>query len=131
MKNPSDTIGNRTRDLPTCNAVPQPTALSRTPSILFKMTNISLKFCLLLGNINQYIIYTEIKKSVENLNQFTFLSLTQVYKKGGWHTVERSMSLKCLLMSNREPLNCTSSQTEGHPNYADGFREIRLGNCQT
>ena len=25
MKNPSDTIGNRTRDLPTCCAVPQPT----------------------------------------------------------------------------------------------------------
>jgi len=26
MKNFNDTIGNRTRDLPTCNAVPQPTA---------------------------------------------------------------------------------------------------------
>jgi hypothetical protein len=26
MKNSSDTIGNRTRDLPTCSAVPQPTA---------------------------------------------------------------------------------------------------------
>ena len=29
MKNPNDTIGNRTRDLPTCSAVPQPTALPR------------------------------------------------------------------------------------------------------
>ena len=29
MKNSSDTIGNRTRDLPTCSAVPQPTALPR------------------------------------------------------------------------------------------------------
>jgi len=29
MKNSSDTIGNRTRDLPTCSAVPQPTALLR------------------------------------------------------------------------------------------------------
>ena len=27
MKNSNDTIGNRTRDLPTCSAVPQPTAL--------------------------------------------------------------------------------------------------------
>ena len=27
MKNSSDTIGNGTRDLPTCSAVPQPTAL--------------------------------------------------------------------------------------------------------
>ena len=27
MKNSSDTIGNRSRDFPTCRAVPQPTAL--------------------------------------------------------------------------------------------------------
>jgi len=26
MKNSSDTIGNRTRDIPACSAVPQPTA---------------------------------------------------------------------------------------------------------
>ena len=31
MKNSSDTIGNRTRDLPTRSAVPQPTALPRAP----------------------------------------------------------------------------------------------------
>jgi len=31
MKNSSDTIGNRTRDLPTCSAVPQPTAPPRAP----------------------------------------------------------------------------------------------------
>jgi hypothetical protein len=31
MKNSSDTIGNRTRDLPTSSAVPQPTAPPRTP----------------------------------------------------------------------------------------------------
>jgi len=30
-KNSSDTIGNRTRDLTTCSAVPQPTALPRAP----------------------------------------------------------------------------------------------------
>jgi len=29
MKNSSDIIGNRTRDLPTCSAVPQPTAPPR------------------------------------------------------------------------------------------------------
>ena len=33
MKNFSDTIGNRTRDLPTCIAVPQPTAPPRAPYI--------------------------------------------------------------------------------------------------
>ena len=32
MKNCSDNIGNRTRDLPTFSAVPQPTALPRTHS---------------------------------------------------------------------------------------------------
>ena len=31
MKNSSDTIGNRTRDIPTCSAVPQPTTLPRVP----------------------------------------------------------------------------------------------------
>jgi len=31
MKNSSDTIGNPTRDLPACSAVPQPTALPRAP----------------------------------------------------------------------------------------------------
>jgi len=31
MKNSSDTIGNRTRDLPSCNAVPQTNATPRAP----------------------------------------------------------------------------------------------------
>jgi hypothetical protein len=35
MKNSSDTIGNRTCDLPTCSAVPQPTALSRAPIYIY------------------------------------------------------------------------------------------------
>ena len=35
MKNSNDTIGNQTRDLLTCSAVPQPTALPLTPK-LFK-----------------------------------------------------------------------------------------------
>ena len=34
MKNSNDTIGNRTCDLPTCSAVPQPTALPRAPEKL-------------------------------------------------------------------------------------------------
>jgi hypothetical protein len=33
MKNSNDTIGNRTRDLPTCSAVPPPPALPRAPII--------------------------------------------------------------------------------------------------
>jgi len=38
MKNSIDTIGNRTRDLPTYSAVPQPNALPRAP------TNISTEY---------------------------------------------------------------------------------------
>ena len=34
MKNSKETIGNRTRDLPACNAVPQPTAPPRAPTFL-------------------------------------------------------------------------------------------------
>jgi len=34
MKNSNDTIGNRTRDLPTCSAMPQPTAPTRTPLVV-------------------------------------------------------------------------------------------------
>jgi hypothetical protein len=37
MKNSNDTIGNRTRDLPACNAVPQPTAPPRWIHILLKL----------------------------------------------------------------------------------------------
>jgi len=33
MKNFNDTVGNRTRDLPTCSAVPQPTASPRVPHV--------------------------------------------------------------------------------------------------
>ena len=32
LKNSSDSMGNRTRDLPVCSAVPQPTAPPRTPT---------------------------------------------------------------------------------------------------
>ena len=39
MKKSNDTIGNRTRDLPACSAVPQPTALPRAPEENSYLTN--------------------------------------------------------------------------------------------
>jgi hypothetical protein len=39
MKNSDDTIGNQTRDLPTCSAVPQPTALPRAPHHVMTESN--------------------------------------------------------------------------------------------
>jgi len=38
MKNISDSIGNRTRDLPACNSLPQPTAPIRTCTL--SLTNV-------------------------------------------------------------------------------------------
>ena len=43
MKNSNDTIGNRTRDLPACSSVPQPTAPPRTPSYLQYKIILNLK----------------------------------------------------------------------------------------
>jgi hypothetical protein len=43
MKNSSDTIGNRTRDLPACSAVPQPTAPPGTPIYLIKKKILNTK----------------------------------------------------------------------------------------
>ena len=40
MKNSSDTIGNQTRDLSTCSAVPQLTALRSVPLVGIKKENI-------------------------------------------------------------------------------------------
>jgi hypothetical protein len=41
MKNSNDTIGNPTRDLPACSAVPQPTAPPRGPLAEMSTRNIS------------------------------------------------------------------------------------------
>jgi hypothetical protein len=41
MKNSNYTIGNQTRVLPACNAVPQPTALPRAPADLVVEQNVS------------------------------------------------------------------------------------------
>ena len=43
MKNSNDAIGNRTRDLPACSAVPQPTAPPRAPVVWGSYINITAK----------------------------------------------------------------------------------------
>jgi hypothetical protein len=42
MKNSNDTIGNRTRDLPTCSAVSQPTDLQRAPVLILLTQNLKV-----------------------------------------------------------------------------------------
>jgi hypothetical protein len=49
MKNSNDTIGNRTSDLPACNAVPQPTATPRVfnkgPAFIYEMETVDEMYC--------------------------------------------------------------------------------------
>jgi len=46
MKNSSDTVGNRTRDIADCSAVSQPTAQSRAPftRIVIAITNDNIRY---------------------------------------------------------------------------------------
>ena len=46
MKNSNDTIGNQTRNLPVCSAVPQPTAPPRAPLTASNVCKYKMKFAL-------------------------------------------------------------------------------------
>jgi len=43
MKKSNDIVGNRTRDIPACSAVPQPTAPPRAPIRYMKLVNSGFK----------------------------------------------------------------------------------------
>jgi hypothetical protein len=45
MQNSNYTIGNRTLELPTCNAVPQPTALPRAPIRMYYYVYTAVDIC--------------------------------------------------------------------------------------
>jgi len=59
MKISNDIIGNRTRDLPACSAVPQPTASPRSPN---KLTyNVENYTCVLLNTSqNIYFFFVDV-----------------------------------------------------------------------
>jgi len=59
MKNSNDTIANETRDLPTCSAVPQPTALPCAPfNVLYILQYLHLDVQRnLFHNIHGIVIY--------------------------------------------------------------------------
>ena len=57
MKNSNGTIGNRTRDLPTCSAVPQPTALPRAPFVISG----GILFNMLVFGINEMVFVFPLK----------------------------------------------------------------------
>jgi hypothetical protein len=57
VKNSSDNIGNRARDLPACSAVPQPTAPPRTPLLYVIQFNFSFISVYVLQNTCIYAIH--------------------------------------------------------------------------
>jgi len=86
MKNSSDTIGNRTRDLPTCSTVPQPTTLPRAP---IKLPG-TCKFC----NLGISCLNVEVSRS---------LSLSLSHTHTHTHTQVHMPSRTSL---NEEPACC-------------------------
>ena len=77
MKNSNDFIGNQTRDLPTCSALPQPTAPPRAPLLLlllllFRLERKLLKHCaaqspvsyFLISNFNRLLMEIQKKRKV-------------------------------------------------------------------
>jgi len=74
MKNSNDTIGNRTRDLPTCTAVPQPTSLPHAPtwcSISCNTSTSSLKKKIIAQKVYTARTRTSYKTALlTNLNKY-------------------------------------------------------------
>jgi chorismate synthase len=64
MKKSNDTIGNRTRDLPTCSALPQPTALLRAPVVVLVVVMIVVAPAVL--NTSSSSSSTEMKATAAN-----------------------------------------------------------------
>ena len=64
MKNSNDTIGNRTRDLSACSAVPQPTAPPHAPCTIIVPTNaqlISVYLCAYVGTVIVYLYSNNVR----------------------------------------------------------------------
>jgi hypothetical protein len=57
MKNSNDTIGNRSRDLPVCSAVPQSLRHQRAPCILIVYTTYNYPTMQRMQQCTVYILY--------------------------------------------------------------------------
>ena len=97
MKNSSDTIGNRTRDLMICSTVPQPTALRRAPFPPY-IIPILLKTCPTsdssLTNVN---LHTEFSVVVcSSVHQHWAQEICQLYRIGARVGMSASVAFKQL-----------------------------------
>jgi hypothetical protein len=75
MKNSNDTIKNRTRNLPACSTVPQPTAPPRTPRRKVSYVNL---YC--MCGVTSHKIVTVTVTTLRKWNITFNLSTVQVYK---------------------------------------------------
>ena len=83
MKNFSDTIGNRTCDLSTCSAMPQPTAPPRTPFINQYVCKMS--FTVLLIKRKAIYVHSLSSRTGGNTMYFARRNLLDIGKGKGHH----------------------------------------------
>jgi hypothetical protein len=120
MKNSNDTIGNRTRDLPVCSAVPQLTALRRAPLKLTAMTKI-LETCIGSSMILRRVTSLELI-SLQTIKVSRFIETINSYRKVGLVNVELiSMPLEMFLMMGLVTL---SESLETYFSTADSFKKF-------
>jgi len=83
IKNSNDTIGNRTRDLPACSAVPQPTALPRVPVLCTVRSQYYLQ-----GEVKVKVNITpeQATKAQKGIRVIPLLFFNLGVRWGGWST---------------------------------------------
>jgi hypothetical protein len=67
MKNSNDTIGDRTRDPPTCSAVPQPTVPPRAPTLL----KYAMTFSSSPGPPKKFLPFNFLNRSVDYIRKLS------------------------------------------------------------
>jgi len=78
MKNTNDTIGDRTHDLPTCSAVPQPNALPRAPIYIYIYIYIHKTYS------GSYANYPNLLESVIRITVLTILVHYLIMPAAAW-----------------------------------------------
>ena len=76
MKNSSETIGNGTRELPTCSAVPQPNALPACPNTPFPPYVLRAPAIILLDLITRSILGEEYRLLSSSLCSYLHSTVT-------------------------------------------------------
>ena len=81
MKNSNDTIGDRTRDIPACSAVPQPTAPPRAPcftQLHVDGINIATEI-----NVKQFVSYVILTASKLLIKYAEYIEVNVEFAPGG------------------------------------------------